>query len=378
MFYAEITTQDIVFNGKNARLVLVNDITEKIKAEESLRKSLRETSDYKKALDASAIVSITDADENIVYVNDNFCTISKYSREELIGKEHSIINSGHHSKEFMIELSNTIRSGRVFQSEFRNKAKDGSFYWIFNTIVPFVDENNNPYQYVSIGTDITKRKEAELVSQKNEKIYQTIASSIPGSLVALLDRDYTYSFAEGDLLEKLGFAKETIVGKTPKEALSEEQYNFYHPLLETAFKGKMLAFDLERPDYSLIVKLVPLKDDNDFVYSILIFNLDVTELKKTQKAIEELNEGLEIKVAERTEQLENVNKELEAFSYSVSHDLRAPLRIIDGYSEILLEEYERKIDEEGKRLINVIRTNTKRMGILIDELLNLSRLGKKK
>ncbi|MBA4196272.1 MAG: hypothetical protein C0459_01840 [Chitinophaga sp.] len=377
LFYAEITTQNIFFNGRNARLVLVNDITEKLKAEEGLKKSLRETSDYKKALDASAIVSISNADEYIVYVNDNFCKVSKYSREELIGKEHSIINSGYHSKEFMIKLSNTIRSGKIFQSEFRNKAKDGSFYWVFNTIVPFVDENNKPYQYVAIATDITKRKEAELISQKNEKIYQTIASSIPGSLVALLSIDNTYTFAEGDLIEKLGFTKEAIIGKTPKEILTEEQYNFYNPLLEAAFKGKTIAFDLDRLDYSLIVKLVPLKDESDYVYSFLIFYLDVTELKKTQKAIEELNEGLEIKVAERTEQLENVNKELEAFSYSVSHDLRAPLRIIDGYSEILLEEYERVINEEGKRLINVIRTNTKRMGVLIDELLNLSRLGKK-
>jgi light-regulated signal transduction histidine kinase (bacteriophytochrome) len=103
---------------------------------------------------------------------------------------------------------------------------------------------------------------------------------------------------------------------------------------------------------------------------------DITERKKAEAEILQLNAALEERVNIRTEQLLAANKEMEAFTYSVSHDLRAPLRIIDGYTQILLEEYVANIDEEGQRIMNVVRDNARKMGHLIDDLLNLSRVGK--
>lgn len=226
-------------NSQTGKLYCVaRDITVRKKAEEALRKSLKETSDYKYALDESSIVAITDQKGIIKYVNDNFCKISKYNREDLIGQDHRIINSGHHPKEFIRDLWVTIANGKTWIGELKNKAKDGTIYWVDTTIVPFLNEEGKPFQYLAIRADITARKKTE-------------------------------------------------------------------------------------------------------------------------------------------EELHNSNKALEAFSYSVAHDLRAPLRSVHGYAEILSQDYAKILDEEAKRIIGNIKQNASKMGKLIDDLLSFSRLGRK-
>ena len=207
--------------------------------------------DFKAALDEHAIVAITNANGKITYANDSFCSISKYSREEMIGQDHRIINSGHHPKDFFRDLWQTITSGRVWKGEIRNRAKDGSFYWVKTTIVPFIGQDGKPAQFIAIRTDITERKRAE-------------------------------------------------------------------------------------------------------------------------EEIARLNADLQSRAA----RLESANKELEAFSYSVSHDLRAPLRAVDGFSRMLIEDCGPQLDDEGRRMLGVIRSETQRMGQLIDDLLAFSRLGR--
>ncbi|MCW3116760.1 MAG: hypothetical protein JWM28_842, partial [Chitinophagaceae bacterium] len=474
------------------------DITELKVVEENLRKSLREISDYKYALDESSIVAITDQKGIINYVNNNFCKISKYSREELIGQDHRIINSGYHPKEFIRDLWITIANGKIWKGELKNKAKDGSIYWIDTTIVPFLDDNGKPYQYIAIqaditerklaednlaasemrfrsliensaegialidefsnvfyrspaaekitgmlplgktiglthpddletiknirnevfkkpgipiafqgrflhaaghyfwmeGTftnllhvkevkavvanyrDVTQRKEAEEKIVKSEKIYKAIASSIPGTVICLLDLNFRYLLIEGDMLEKLGFSKEKLLGNKAEDVLLPEFFAEIQKVFERVLKGETITRESSRAGYDIISRFIPLKDENDAVYAIMTVAIDVTKLKNAQRDIIKLNQELEERIIERTRQLKKSNEELEAFSYSVSHDLRAPLRGIIGFTAILEEDYSSKLDDEAKRITSVIKNNTIKMGQLIDDLLAFSRMGR--
>jgi PAS domain S-box-containing protein len=168
--------------SKNSGAVVMHiNITERKKTAQVLTKTLKEVIDYRFALDEAAIVAITDHRGVIKHVNDNFCTISQYSKEELIGHGHRIVNSGYHSDSFIQNIWNTIAGGKVWRNEIKNKAKDGSYYWVDITIVPFLNEMGEPYQYVAIQVNITAKKEAEIkvdelietLTIKNNELHKT-------------------------------------------------------------------------------------------------------------------------------------------------------------------------------------------------------------
>ncbi len=148
--------------GSICGLVLVfRDVTEERRAEKHVTALLRELNDVRRALDHHAIVAVTDAAGKITYVNDKFCELSGYAREELLGQDHRLLNSGHHSKTFFRNLWQTILRGEQWQGVIKNRAKDGSFFWVATTIVPLLNADGKPREFIAIRTDVTEHKRME-------------------------------------------------------------------------------------------------------------------------------------------------------------------------------------------------------------------------
>ena len=235
-----------LLNVRRRALTLAGQMTQDLKISEmKARSALAEVQNQKYALDQHAIVARTDVRGTITYVNKKFCEISGYSEQELIGQNHRILNSGLHSKDFFEKMYRTIASGQVWLGEICNKAQNGSNYWVLTTIVPFLNEQGKPVEYIAIRSDITKRKLAEqLLAEVNRTLQNILDAASEIAIVATNTKGTITLFNKG--AEKmLGYKAAEVRGKmTPVNFHIAEEIEHYTKDIQHEFNCSLTGFEI--------------------------------------------------------------------------------------------------------------------------------------
>jgi PAS domain S-box-containing protein len=344
------------------------DVTKQKIIEVNLDKSLKEISGYKRALDESSIVAITNKEGIIKYANDNFCEISKYTREELLEQNHSIVNSGYHSKSFMKELWDTISSGKIWRGEIKNKAKDGTIYWVDSTIVPFIDELGNIYQYVAIRTDITAKK---LLSQYSLSLIE--ASRDP--LVTISPEGKITDMNEA-MVKVTGSTRIKLKGSSFKDYFTDPQKasEVYQEVFE---KGFVADYPLTIKDHKLTDVLFNgsiYQDDRGNVLGAVIVARDITEQKKNEKELTEAKVFAEFatELAEVAKsKAEDAVKSKQQFLSNMSHEIRTPMNAIIGFTKVVLKT---NLTDKQREYLDAIKISGDALIVLINDILDLAKV----
>ncbi len=358
------------------------------KTETELRESDKKLSTIIENIAEGIIVYAQDG--SIIIANNAACEILGLTKEELFKR-----NVGHSSWKFInrdgsecdskaTPVAQVYEEQEVVRNTFYGVLRpDKSIRWLLGNAAPVFDEASNELIYiVSNFIDITELEEKDKALKDSENRYYSLFLNMQDGFSyhkIIQDEsntpiDFTYIEVNDAFTAITGLKKDQILGKYASNIFGEKPLRDSHILKlfgEVAITGKNLKMDQYITPLDKWFTISAYSPKKEFFVTIIN---DITDRKRFEKEIIDINEVLERRVIQRTTELTAINKELEAFSYSVSHDLRAPLRSIDGFSQALLEDYEDRLDDQGKSYLNRVRSASQRMAQLIDDLLDLSRI----
>ncbi|MCU6709617.1 response regulator [Paenibacillus sp. J5C_2022] len=329
------------------------------------------------ALEASSIISITDDRGNILYVNELFCEISQYDKTELIGQPHSIVSAAFHPHELFQQMWRTIGEGRVWKGELKNKAKDGSVYWVNVTIVPFVNDAGIIYQHVAFGTDITARKENESKLHHTMENLNDIENALDeSSIVAITDDKGVITYVNDKFCEISKYGREELLGKTHRVINSGyHPKTFFKTMWDTIRSGNVWRGEVKNrakdgSEYWMNTTIVPFLDEKGKPHHFISIRTDITDRVRAEAAL-----------AERTKQLGRARDEAikanmikSQFLANMSHELRTPLNAIIGYSEMLMEDAAELSDPAFAEDLAKIGHAGRHLLALINDILDISKI----
>jgi len=333
---------------------------------------------------AREAITITDAEANIVTVSPRFTEITGYTTEEVVGKNPRILQSGLQDAAFYRALWSALISCGHWSGEIRNRRKDGTVYPEWLSISAVRDETGKTTNYVAVFTDLTLRKQSEQALRESEARNRLILDTALDAVISM-SCDGRVREWNSEAERMFGYSRAQAIGQKiaalivpPRHRRAHEEGLRRHledgcgPVL-----GQRIEIEAMRADgseFPVELAIATVVSGKDRFYSAFI--RDISARKAHEEELRRLNEDLERRVKERTQALQTANKELEAFSYSVSHDLRAPLRAINGFSHLLEEEYVGTLDDKARHYLSRVRAGSERMGQLIDDLLKLSQMSR--
>jgi PAS domain S-box-containing protein len=373
----EASADELTINGRRVKRVLARDITERIRNEAALRRSEEH---FKRIIEHSSYGKLLiDGSGKICLVNGEIEKQFGYNRDELLGKDLEVLipeRFCHNHSRFVDSFKeNPIPRSMGSGRELFGLRKDQSEFPVEIGLNPLA--SGQEMMILATITDITERKKAETELRRSEERYRELFENNPLPMW-VYDADSLRFLAVNDAAcRQYGYSSDEFLSMKITQIRPEEEVS---DLLENLVKAdgslqKSGDWRHRRKDGSELYVEITSHELNFLGRKArLVLANDVTDRKNAEEAVRRINETLEGRVAERTVELESVNRELEAFAYSVSHDLRAPLRAMDGFSLALLEDYDDKLDETAKNFLNRIRTASQQMSRLIDDLLSLSRV----
>ncbi|MET0066941.1 MAG: response regulator [Candidatus Thiodiazotropha sp.] len=322
------------------------------------------------AVDQHAIVSSTDVDGNILYANDKFCEISGFTQEELIGKSHRLIKSGYHDDAMYKEMWETISAGGVWHGEIKNRSKTGSYYWVAATIVPMVDEEGVPFQYISIRTDITERKSMEESITESNRFLQSLTNTM-GEGVYALNREGECTFVNPKAIQLLGFNKFEILGENIHDLIhhhdkagdwvAAEDCPILISVMQTHEYNSddELFFTKSGKAFPVSMSATPIFKDGEIDGHVAVFQ-DISERKVQEYMLQQAKE-----------QAEAANRAKSQFLANMSHEIRTPMNAIIGMTHLALQT---DLTPEQHNFITKANRSAESLLGLINDILDLSKI----